>query len=286
LDVWVVDVYSEKRIMRIHSILVVACVLSFCALSINAFNNIVPALGNIPSECITRVDDTSFELQHLSNDRLLVSTKYGQQIVGACNASLQHGPAWKAWTQYQNAATITYLTGQWVVPDAPPTSKGQTLFYWNGVEPDDTSAVLQPVLQYGISAAGGGDYWAIASWYVSSRSSVMSKLVPVNSGDVITGVLSVDSSGKWVVNATNGRNSSTLNYKPTEKYTTAYEVLEAYSINNCNEYPVVGVMDFTEISVQAGGQSVTAKWTPLTQAPITCKEHAEVVSPQAVQIYY
>ena len=34
------------------------------------------------------------------------------------------------------------------------------------MEPADTSAVLQPVLQWGVSAAGGGNYWAIASWYL------------------------------------------------------------------------------------------------------------------------
>lgn len=58
-----------------------------------------------------------------------------------------HGSAWKAWAQYNGptgATTVTNLVSQWAVPSAPShTGNGVTLFWWNGVEPVDTSAVLQ-----------------------------------------------------------------------------------------------------------------------------------------------
>lgn len=68
-------------------------------------------------------------------------------------------------TQYQNPKKVSLLYGEWAVPPAPPANDGQILYFWNGVEPDDNSAVLQPVLQWGSTPAGGGAYWAVASWY-------------------------------------------------------------------------------------------------------------------------
>jgi hypothetical protein len=72
-------------------------------------------------------------------------------------ANVTHGAAWKAWAQHVPTGSereVSYLNGSWPVPPEPTdTSAGQTLFFWNGIEPTDTSAVLQPVLQWGVYAA-------------------------------------------------------------------------------------------------------------------------------------
>jgi len=47
--------------------------------------------------------------------------------------------------------------------------------------------MLQPVLQYGVSPAGGGNYWAIASWLVSSNQAFYSPLEAVYPGNSISG---------------------------------------------------------------------------------------------------
>jgi hypothetical protein len=57
---------------------------------------------------------------------------------------LTHGPAWKAWTQFNATAAVTRLATTWSVPATPKRNDGQILYYWNGVEPLDNSAVLQP----------------------------------------------------------------------------------------------------------------------------------------------
>jgi hypothetical protein len=52
------------------------------------------------------------------------------------------------------------------------------------------SAEERSMLQYGPSAAGGWDYWAIASWYVTLTDDVIySEIQTVQSGDVIFGTL-------------------------------------------------------------------------------------------------
>jgi hypothetical protein len=47
------------------------------------------------------------------------------------------------------------MSSVWTVPSAPATMSTQTLFYFNGMEPPDYSRIIQPVLQWGTSAAGG-----------------------------------------------------------------------------------------------------------------------------------
>jgi len=253
---------------------------------------VVPFLGNTPHTCVTVIDHYNFEI-HEKGEEIIVKTPTGEIVVQPCvgeTVGAKHGAAWKAWAQYYDNATITRLYGEWEVPQDPPRASAQTLFYWNGVEPQDTSAVLQPVLQYGSSAAGGGKYWAIASWYVSSHGTIVGKLVPVKTGDKILGLLEVDKTGVWTVNATSteSKASAAIRYTPAanQKFSIAYEVLEAYSITTCDQYPTVGAVDFKEITVEAGGKSVVPKWDAQTQNPITCKEHAEVVSPSEVKIVF
>ena len=54
--------------------------------------------------------------------------------------NVSHGSAWKAWAQFAPGGSVTSLSSDWIVPGEPGISAGQTLFFWNGIEPDDTSA--------------------------------------------------------------------------------------------------------------------------------------------------
>lgn len=152
-----------------------------------------------------------------------------------------HGSAWKAWAQVNSTGLpgVSSLNSTWAVPGPPQdTNGGQTLFWWNGVEPGDTSAVLQPVLQWGTSAAGGGNYWAYSSWYVSANhGSHFSKLEKVQTGDKVTGTNTLHADGSWTISSTApNRNPSILQFKPVAgDWPTAFHVLEAYGVDStCN----------------------------------------------------
>lgn len=55
--------------------------------------------------------------------------------------------------------------------------------------------------QYGPSAAGGWDYWAIASWYVTLTDDVVySNIQTVNAGDVIFGNMTKVGPSSWYIN--------------------------------------------------------------------------------------
>lgn len=58
---------------------------------------------------------------------------------------------------------IDWESGEWYVPSNPSVNGGETIFLFNGIAPTAQDWILQPVLQYGVSAAGGGNYWAIAT---------------------------------------------------------------------------------------------------------------------------
>jgi hypothetical protein len=195
-------------------------------------------------------------------------------------ANSSHGAAWKAWAQSAPGGSVTSLSSEWAVPGEPiDPSSGQTLFFWNGAEPADTSAVLQPVLQWGTSAAGGGSYWAYASWYVSgAHGSHYSKVVKVKTGDVMTGSNVVDkATGNWNISSTApGREPSVLIFKPVPgDWATAYHVLEAYGVSTvCDLYPAAGAVNFTNVAASWDGKPVSPiKWTAMMQTA-GCGEHA------------
>jgi hypothetical protein len=202
----------------------------------------------------------------------------GMPAVGA-----GHGSAWKSWSQFAlggAADSVTSLISTWAVPPEPGAAgraPGITLFWWNGVEPADTSAVLQPVIQFGSSAAGGGEFWAYSSWYVSAaHGSHFSPLVKLQAGDLVTGSNVVDASGDWnITSSAPQRAPTTLSFTPVPgAWATAYHVLEAYGVtNNCDAYPSVGAVNFTGVSLAISGKPVSPiKWVDMTQSPVDCKE--------------
>ena len=95
-----------------------------------------------------------------------------------------------SWTN-NTGKTLTSFTTTWTVPPAPATSSGQVIFLFSGVQ--NSTMIYQPVLQWGSSAAGGGNNWAVASWYVDGQGGpgFHSPLVPVNTGDVLVGIMTL-----------------------------------------------------------------------------------------------
>jgi len=119
--------------------------------------------GFTHDSCVHPVDDDSFISYDENNNLMVTSKKTGNSVrIPRCRFEFDrsskpaHGPAWKTAAQYENPSSITYLYGEWSVPPYPTTQSDQILYFWNGVEPEDNSAVVQPVLQWGATPAGGG----------------------------------------------------------------------------------------------------------------------------------
>jgi len=251
----------------------------------------VPGGKQFHKDCVHHIPSNSFNLYKnpITRETTIVTSEGEEYEFLPCQYSPKpfHGPAWKAWTQYQNKNKVTRLYGEWTVPSAPPSSVGQILYYWNGIEPDDNSAVLQPVLQYGSTPAGGGNYWAIASWYVSDTDAYNTNILDVKPGDKITGNNVQLHNGTWIITGGKKGSSQTvqlLSNPPSQDYTWAYQVLEAYSVTSClTQYPKEGKLVFDNITVDVAGSPVTPTWETMTKDP-TCHESAGVVDPTQVYI--
>ena len=145
-----------------------------------------------------------------------------------------------------SGTNLDYLVSGWAVPE-DPVSDGALIYLFNGLEPEGQALILQPVLQWGVGAAGGGDYWAIASWLVAGSTAYISPLETVSAGDQLVGVNEVTSqSGSpstlyWKILAqdeTSGAYTyitpSTYGYQWTWAYTA---ILEAYNVTSCAQFP-------------------------------------------------
>lgn len=137
-----------------------------------------------------------------------------------------------------------YITSTWHVPPNP-AQNGGTIFFFDGLEPFGYGAIIQPVLQWGPSAIGGGNFWGIAPWYVFGGSVYHGPLERVSAGDEIYGyVYSTSENGNninWyneIIDATSGVysyfNGSSYGYQWTNSY---IGVLEMYNISNCSQVP-------------------------------------------------
>jgi hypothetical protein len=201
------------------------------------------------------------------------------------------GSGWITYTYWSNpsATAINYFNTNWVVPPAPSTSSGQTIFLFNGLQNSDH--ILQPVLQWGASAAGGGNYWAIANWYVGSNA-VYSSLIPVSPGTSLQGLMTLTGGSGTRYNYTSafiGYPSINLNVTNIPKLYWAAESLEAYGVTRCSDYPNTAKTRLTAIDLRVGGVQAPLSWTAVNSVT-DCGQHSTVVTPGTpngiVDIYY
>jgi hypothetical protein len=206
------------------------------------------------------------------------------------------GTGWIAYASWTNntGSPITALRTTWRVPNAPSTQSGQTIFLFNGIDPvNPSAAILQPVLQWGVSAAGGGPYWSVASWYVTNTGQAFhTTLIPVNAGDTLVGEMTLtgQAGGKFsYASAFQGMAGTNLPVQNVDELVWCNQTLEAYAITQCSDYPASPMTAFSQIAVQTSAGAPTVNWTP-DERVTDCGQHVVVVSNSAtageVDIFY
>jgi hypothetical protein len=165
--------------------------------------------------------------------------------------------AWVQAPDNNGMAWFNRAEGRFTVP-APPAQNGALLYFFNSLESGGSQPVIiQPVLQYGHGSGNSlfdpGNYWAIASWYVTNNSGLHSPLRRVNPGDVVTGTMTASacaSNGNcaWTIIAETDTQRSTLNTSagPYVFNSAQPGVFEAYRVSNCRRTPTDGAIVFTD----------------------------------------
>lgn len=178
---------------------------------------------------------------------------------------------WIAYSYWANTDTtahpVTYFSTTWAVPSAPTRQSNQTVFLFNGMQNGVASTfyIIQPVLQWGVSAAGGGKYWAISNWFVSGGQAYYSALQTVSSGTVLQGVLQQTSHNGTRYNY----NSSFAGYSVAESLQITNvpqawwcaETLETYSVTSSNQYPPDRFTEMKSIKMLENSTNAPLNWS-------------------------
>jgi hypothetical protein len=173
-------------------------------------------------------------------------------------------------------------------PYQPQNWGSQTLFFFDGLQPNGPSAypLIQPVIQWGSSAAGNCNVWGIycgAAWWLTSGSNYYySNLVAAFPGDqmwmrmIVTGVNG--STITWNIMVYNLRigASVSINFNTTAHFYYATPlVLEAYNVTSCSHFPVGPGADVVPYSIVLATPG--ASWT--TYNPVTFSASGHLASP-------
>jgi len=267
--------------------------------SLVAADRTLTPFGYISKKCVFHVPEDHFvedlgSLSVIKNE----ATDEIVQVVKPCSTSIQKRTTefpegWSAYVYAQATPPIKQYNGSWIVPAAPSEQESQVLFLFTGLQNSYDLAdgvavtnIIQPVLQWGESEAGGGEYWALASWYVdSNENAYYSKLTAqnsVNAGDTIQGnMFYVLASKVWTIQSIDVTTHTPTTLKiatnTTEPY--AFVTLEVYNVDSCQDYPT-GTVPFTHLAFD----QFTPSWS--TEATPGCGEKVSVGSATAVTITF
>jgi hypothetical protein len=196
------------------------------------------------------------------------------------------------WWFNGTSSPVSNFDTTWLVPANPLTYDGQTLFQFNGIEPGDGSAIIQPVLQYGPSAAGGGKFWAVASWFVIGDTAYFTSPIQVWPNERLTGAIQLIrrkhnsfSYSSQII----GISGTQLSVYHIPELIFCSETLEVYGVDKCTEFPNTAYSQMFDINVQLKRGAAPLAWS-ITNQETSCDVQTAVIvngpSNGVVNIYY
>jgi len=207
-----------------------------------------------------------------------------------------HG--WQAWTAYNTSSSdgIGSFIGTFSVPNSPVQQPG-ILYIFTGLqnynwipEPEGPPAppgfdIIQPVLEY-----TSGSY-SLASWYVTLDAGFLeSNPISINSGQHVFGNMTLTGPSTWyilsTVKETGVSTSLTVTKNRLKSQPWAYNTLEVYGVESCNQYPTEPIVFTDLLLLDTAGRKIVPTWLPLQGTQLACKEHAVVTSSTQVTIYF
>jgi len=218
---------------------------------------------------------------------------------------------WQVWSAYnnENNKTFSSFIGNFNVPQAPSNWDGAgVLFMFTGLQNDNWIPtpnspsnpppgfdIIQPVLQYGAAANGQGNYWSLASWYVTLDENVFySNSENVNVGDNIFGNMTMVNATSWYIGSYDVTSDKTVEITINDPrlYTQpwAYCTLEVYTIGDCSgDFPSPSSpLKFTNLELydNMGKNKVTPTWQLLNNGDQVCGANVASPNPSTVTITF
>eukprot|EP01103_Thecamoeba_quadrilineata_P005577 TRINITY_DN15354_c0_g1_i1.p1 TRINITY_DN15354_c0_g1~~TRINITY_DN15354_c0_g1_i1.p1 ORF type:complete len:292 (-),score=39.87 TRINITY_DN15354_c0_g1_i1:67-942(-) len=249
-------------------------------------------------EIASKQSDGSFIITSKTgeSDRVIPACLHDKQIPSNNLPGKLPANGWQVFTYFNGTSGLNILNGTWNVPPAPASYNSQTVFLFTSLvnqawNPTDTPTIeediIQPVLQYGTSQAGGGKYWSAASWYVGATA-LYTKLIKVDVGDIIFGAMVEDPEkhGSWTIITTlvGGETQSlTVDNLLTQDEPWATVTLEVYGVNTCDDLPNQN-SNFYDLVLESNQQGNAIDWIQ-SSTQVVCNE-ATTLSGQNVTIVF
>lgn len=165
---------------------------------------------------------------------------------------------WYADSQSSATPPASQMTADWIVPAAPSSHVGQTLYFFPGLEASpNVVTILQPVLGWNSYSNGT---WTMANWNCCKSGTVYTgNPITVRPGDQIHGAMTgsgctrTSPCTRWTITSTDQTTgqSTTLN---TVSYGQLFNwyfggVMEVYGVSACAQLPASGSITFTNVRV-------------------------------------
>jgi hypothetical protein len=194
------------------------------------------------------------------------------------------GSGWIAFASWQNGTgdPIASFATTWVVPAAPVTESGQTIFLFNGIQNSgENYGVLQPVLQWGSSNAGGGNFWIVSSWYVTYWGHAFyTPPVAVQEGDTLEGLITLRGSSASGFDYTCefvGIPETRQEVSGVNELLWCVQAHEAYELRSCSDYPAAQKVTMGNVRLHTVTGPAPLVW--LKNSRITdCGQRVEITS--------
>ena len=194
----------------------------------------------VPDGGSINISENEIQLLNASKNIIHVAPINNSETKLETSGTVPQESGWVAYASWYNTGSpISSFTTLWSVPPAPVTNHGQTIFLFNSIEPASGDAILQPVLQYGPSAAGGGAYWAVSTWYVTTSTTYYTPLVTVSAGQSLQGVIELTSStgSAYSYSSFFADINGELRVNNSAELIWATETLESYGVTTKTDYP-------------------------------------------------
>jgi hypothetical protein len=205
------------------------------------------------------------------------------------------------WVQYgywlSNDVPVEYVSGSWLVPKEPRRQDGQTIFLHQAIQAGygKDLLILSVATQWGPSAAGGGDSWALTCFAAKGTDVYTGALIELEPGDEVQAFFDYSvRSGLpcWECRGESNNGETQISIVSLAGISSIDEVygavLEAYSQTAMTEehYPRSQSTLFHEIEVDTTDATcVDTEWTPKVVSPGYGRK-VEVHGVREIELFY
>ncbi|KAF8308733.1 hypothetical protein DL93DRAFT_2218942 [Clavulina sp. PMI_390] len=171
--------------------------------------------------------------------------------------------AYASWSNETAVEPISFFNATWLVPSKPQKTNNQLLFLFNALQTSNLGGnIIQPVLQWGHSDAGGRHYWAVSNWYGQGSHFFHTKLYRVDPRVLYGEIVRIQLVNGYVYyrcRFVGLPEASEMMVRTDQDFYFAGVAFEAYSLSSIKNFPPAWTT-FAHVNLMTTGGYPDMKW--------------------------